>query len=65
MKQEHPKVFHRVSAVSQMFDMSRSGTYKLIQNGDLDAVRIGSSIRVPAESIEKFKARKMAEGLGG
>ena len=64
MELKPKKLFYRVSTVSQMIDVCKSTTYNLIDQGEIEAVRIGKSIRVSAEALDKFVNRKKAEGLG-
>ena len=51
----------RVSAVAEMLSISRSEAYKLISLGFIRSVRIGSSVRVPAEEVREL----VEKGTGG
>ncbi len=51
----------RVSAVAEMLLISRSETYKLISQGFIRSVRIGTSVRVPAEEVREL----VGKGTGG
>ena len=64
MEQNTQKLFYRVSTVAQMLDITRSKAYQLIEQGEIRAARIGKSIRVPAEALERFSDLKKAEGIG-
>lgn len=50
------KLLFKVSRAAEMLDMSKSQLYKMIQQGSIRAVRIGQSVRIPAEVV-----REMAE----
>lgn len=45
----------RVGAVAQMFDVSKATIYRAIRSGQLDAVRIGGSVRVPEAALRAFQ----------
>jgi excisionase family DNA binding protein len=63
-QQTTPKLFYRVSTVAHMLDVSRSKAYQLIEQNEITAVRIGSSLRISAEALAAFVQRKSSEGLG-
>jgi excisionase family DNA binding protein len=42
---------YRVSAVAELLDVSKSTVYRAIETGDLDALRIGSAVRIPGASL--------------
>ena len=42
---------YRVSAVAKALDVSKSTVYRAIESGALDALRIGSALRVPGTAI--------------
>lgn len=46
---------YRVKAVAEMFDVHPATIYRAIKAGDLDALKVGGSIRIPAESVESFR----------
>ncbi|MGI8742549.1 MAG: helix-turn-helix transcriptional regulator [Bryobacteraceae bacterium] len=48
------KILFRPRTVAVMYDMSVSQVYKLIANGTLPSVRLGGSVRVPAEQLRDF-----------
>jgi|RhiMetdeSRZDD1v2_1073273.scaffolds.fasta_scaffold1368358_2 excisionase family DNA binding protein len=54
MGSTNTKLLYRVKTAADLLDISRSQAYKLIEDGTLTAVRIGKSIRVPAEAIQKL-----------
>ncbi len=39
---------------AEILDISRSQAYKLIENGTLRSVKIGTSIRIPAEAVQEL-----------
>lgn len=47
----------RVSTLAEMFDVSPATIYRAIRNGQLDAVRIGGSVRVPESALAGFVER--------
>jgi excisionase family DNA binding protein len=53
-KQHIRERFHRISHVAETLDMSISTIRRLIRDGQLDSIRIGSLVRVPASSLEAF-----------
>ncbi|MDP8989487.1 MAG: helix-turn-helix domain-containing protein [Acidobacteriota bacterium] len=48
------KLLYRVSMAAEILDISRSQAYKLIENGTLRSVKIGTSIRIPAEAVQEL-----------
>ncbi|MCL1897297.1 MAG: helix-turn-helix domain-containing protein [Micrococcales bacterium] len=51
---EHKRHFYTVAEVAQMMRVSPMTIYRLIRSGELRALRVGHSYRVPAESLEDF-----------
>ncbi|GAB3472293.1 helix-turn-helix domain-containing protein [Actinophytocola sediminis] len=47
--------YYRVKAVAEMFDVSPSTIYRAIEAGQLTAIRIGGSVRVPASAVALFE----------
>jgi excisionase family DNA binding protein len=48
---------YRVRAVAEMFDVSVSTIYRAIENGQLDALRLGrgkGAVRIPAAALAAF-----------
>ncbi len=56
----HQSMLMRVSEVAQELRLARSFVYELIQSGQLPAVRIGRSVRVPRAELEAW-VRERAE----
>jgi excisionase family DNA binding protein len=50
-------LLYRVTAAADMLSISRSQMYKLIDNGTIAVVRIGKSVRIPAESIRSIASQ--------
>lgn len=51
----------RVGIVAEMLSISRSEAYRLISNGVIPAVRIGSCLRVPVKAIEQLVEKGSSE----
>lgn len=47
-----PEHFYRVSEVAKLLSCSRVTVWRSIRNGNLPAVRIGHSWRIPASAVE-------------
>jgi excisionase family DNA binding protein len=50
------RVLYRPRTVAEIADLSVSQVYKLIENGTLKSVRIGKSVRVPADALNELIA---------
>ena len=46
----------RASQVAAMLELSRSEVYRLIDRGDIPAVKFGRSVRVPRRWVEERAA---------
>ncbi len=57
-REEGRELFRPVE-VAQMGGFSQTFVYRLIETGQLQAVRIGGSIRVPYDAVERL----LTEGL--
>jgi excisionase family DNA binding protein len=44
----------RISGVADILDISISSVRRLIRDGQLESIRIGSSVRVPEVSLERL-----------
>ena len=51
----------KVPEACHLLALGRSTIYKLMAQGELDAVHIGRSVRITAESAAAFVARQQAE----
>ncbi|MGI9001435.1 MAG: helix-turn-helix domain-containing protein [Pseudonocardia sp.] len=54
----------RVKAVAEMFDVSAATIYRAIRSGQLDALRIGGSVRVPSDALKVFGEPAFTTPLG-
>ena len=54
----------RVSKTARILDVSNSQAYNLINRGEIEAIRVGRSLRVSLQTLNEYIARKTAEGLG-
>ena len=52
----------KISQVSDLIGFGRSKTYRLISDGELPHVRIGRSVRVPADELERWIAENTTTG---
>jgi excisionase family DNA binding protein len=50
----HDRLLYRVKEAAWKLDVSTSQAYNLINRGELEAVRVGRSVRVPARALEKI-----------
>lgn len=62
MQVEGTPRYYRVKAVAEMFDVSPSTVYRAIEAGELDAVRIGGSLRIPARAVAAFEESAAVTG---
>lgn len=46
---------HRVKAVAEAFDVSVHTIYRAIRSGELDALKVGGSIRIPDEALTAYR----------
>lgn len=53
-------LFVRVSEAALMLRISRAKAYELVATGAIPSVRIGSSLRVPLQSLRDLAARAVA-----
>ena len=51
-----PRLAYRIDDAAQLLSVSRSTLYRLIDSGDLTAIRIGSDLRVTHEALSRFCA---------
>lgn len=56
MNSEHDRLLYRVKTAAYMLDVSRSQMYTLINSGLVHTVKVGNSIRIPAEELRKIGA---------
>jgi excisionase family DNA binding protein len=53
----HPKRYWRIDEVAGYFAVSERTVYRLVDDGDLQAIRIRSCRRVSQEEIRRFEER--------
>lgn len=54
------RLAYRVNEAADAIGISRAKAYELIAAGELPSIRIGSSIRVPAEALRAWIERRLA-----
>ena len=52
------KRYYRVDEVARYFSVCEQTIYRLIDMGDMKAIRLRSCIRVPAEELREFEERQ-------
>lgn len=56
----------RVGEAARLLDIGRSKAYELIQAGELPAIRVGKSLRVPVRALQRWiEAQANAARKGG
>jgi len=56
-----PKRYYRVDEVAHYFSVSDRTIYRLIDTGDIKAIRLRDCIRVSAEEIRAFEERGIVD----
>ena len=56
MQVERTRMF-RVRAVAEMLDVSVNTIYRAIEAGELDALKVGKSLRIPAKALDTYLER--------
>ena len=46
-----------IPLITQRFNISRSGIYRMLSQGDIQAVKVGRSTRIVTRSVEDYFAR--------
>jgi len=54
----HAKMAYTVEEAAELLSLSRAHLYRLIDLGELDAVRIGRSRRITARQLDEFLLRQ-------
>jgi excisionase family DNA binding protein len=54
-------MLYRVEEVAQALKVGRSKVFDLIRSGELMSVKIGGSRRIPAESVQQYVSRLIAD----
>jgi excisionase family DNA binding protein len=55
-------MFYSIATLAERLDVSRDTVRRLIERGELVAIRIGSSVRVDAVEVEAFVRRQRRGG---
>src|SRR4051794_627049 len=55
------RLLWRIDDAAERLSMSRAATYRLVDAGEIAAVRIGRARRIPNGALEEFVARREAE----
>ncbi|OLT21695.1 hypothetical protein BJF78_34115 [Pseudonocardia sp. CNS-139] len=45
---------YKVSAVAELLDLSKSTIYRAIESGELSAMRIGATVRIPGQALASW-----------
>jgi len=53
----------RISDAARVLGIGRTTFYKLIDDGDIDVVRIGRAVRVPVTELHAFVDRRHGEAV--
>jgi excisionase family DNA binding protein len=61
MEETIAKILLKVTEVRKSTGFSRSKLYSMIASGELPSIRVGRSVRVPADALREWIERKMAE----
>lgn len=56
------KLLLRPTEVAETLGIGRSKTYELLASGGLPSIRIGTSVRVPADSLRRWIDDQAASG---
>lgn len=51
-----------VSEAADVLRISRAKAYRLVAAGELPAVRVGATLRVPLDALREYVRRRVAEG---
>jgi excisionase family DNA binding protein len=55
------RILFRPAEAAELIAISRARCYQLIADGTIPSIRIGGSLRVPAEALRKWVATQLAE----
>ena len=63
MSSEQPRArFLTVAEVAAVMRVSKMTVYRLVHSGEMPAVRVGRSFRVPQEALEQYLGTSYVEG---
>ncbi len=54
----YTKAFYRPGEIADLFSISKRTVYRLIKCRKLRAIKVGGSIRIPLEEIERLKNKR-------
>jgi len=57
------KLLYRPMEVTELLGLSRARVYELIASKELPCVRIGGSVRVPANALKQWIADRQTGGI--
>nr|WP_124040167.1 helix-turn-helix domain-containing protein [Neoactinobaculum massilliense] len=60
----HGPRFYTVAEVAEFARVSRMTVYRMVHSGELPAVRVGGSYRVPASAVEQLLGGAMGDQGG-
>ena len=55
------RILYRPTEAADLIAISRARCYELIADGTIPSIKIGSSIRVPADALKNWVAQQLAE----
>lgn len=62
MSSDQPRVrFLTVAEVAEIMRVSRMTVYRLVHSGEMPAVRVGRSFRVPQDALDRYLATAYIE----
>ncbi len=62
---DQPSLLLTIPQAARRLAIGRSTAYLLIGASELEVVHIGRAVRVPADAVESFVARRRAAGVNG
>ena len=63
MSSDQPRVrFLTVAEVAEVMRVSKMTVYRLVHSGEMPAVRVGRSFRVPQDALDHYLATAYIEG---
>ena len=60
---KNEKLLLSIAEAAEMLSVARSKAYAMVLSGELPAVRLGKSVRVPVRALNEYVERKIAEAL--
>jgi excisionase family DNA binding protein len=57
MDSEKTRLLYKVARAAEALDLSRSQVYNLVESGEIESVKVGKSIRIPFEEIQRIASR--------